>query len=43
MVSVIDASGTLSVRCMKRMSIGTISGSQSEAIDRSIVIRVAIS
>ena len=42
MDSVMDARGTLSVRDRNRMSIGTISGSQSEAIDKSIVIRVAI-
>jgi hypothetical protein len=39
-----DARGTLSVRDINRnrMAIGTTSGSQSEAIDRSIVVRVAI-
>ena len=42
MARVIEAIGTLSVRSMNRMSIGMISGSQSEAMERSIVMRVAM-
>jgi hypothetical protein len=42
MESAMDARGALSVRDRNRMGTGTISGPQSEAIDRSAVIRVAI-
>jgi hypothetical protein len=42
MESAMDARGTLSVRDRNRMSTGTTSGPQSEAIDRSTAIRVAI-